>query len=173
MDVLKFSRTGPLVPGKSWVWRWTRNGEEAGSIGAEVVEHGPGVAVKLVYAVNGEPCSCLVTIDRTPCHFGGSRPWFRCSGMGCGRRCRHLQLAGLNFVCRQCGRFTYAIRRFHRNLEWEMHRADGRLPSLFAKLRRARTSRRRRALERMIAYALAAGCRFGERAMNLIRMLCK
>jgi len=43
----------------------------------------------------------------TPCYFGGKRPWFRCR---CGRRVAILYLVGAVWVCRHCGKLTYAGR---------------------------------------------------------------
>ena len=53
-----------------------------------------------------------VPLQRTPCNFGGARPWFECSsvsvGYGCGRRVAKLYLDGHVFACRQCCGLAYA-----------------------------------------------------------------
>lgn len=46
-----------------------------------------------------------VQIERTPCHLGGSRPWFICPS--CGRRCAILYPV----KCRLCLRLHYASER--------------------------------------------------------------
>jgi len=50
----------------------------------------------------------------TPCHFGGSRYWFRCNwyanGIYCGRRVGTLYLGGDVFACRYCYNLTYSCR---------------------------------------------------------------
>src|SRR5262249_53998145 len=51
-----------------------------------------------------------VRIDRTACHLGGSRPWFICPALGCGRRVAILY-GGAIFGCRHCYRLTYASSR--------------------------------------------------------------
>jgi hypothetical protein len=53
-----------------------------------------------------------VPIVWTRCHFGGARPWFRCTayvgGRPCGRRVAKLYLRGHVFACRQCCGLAYA-----------------------------------------------------------------
>ncbi len=50
-----------------------------------------------------------VSLLRTPCHYGGSRPWFACPG--CGDRVAVLFLFGLHFRCRQCHGLAYGSTR--------------------------------------------------------------
>lgn len=49
----------------------------------------------------------LVKITRTSCHFGGSRPWFRC--ILCGNRAGKLYLNedGSHLFCRECSNLRY------------------------------------------------------------------
>lgn len=49
--------------------------------------------------------SWRVPVMRTPCPFGGSRPWFLCPE--CGRRALVLYLLGHRLVCRRCGGVLY------------------------------------------------------------------
>jgi len=51
-----------------------------------------------------------VRIARTPCHLGGSRPWFICPAVGCGRRVAILY-GGSIFACRHCYQLVYASSR--------------------------------------------------------------
>lgn len=46
----------------------------------------------------------------TSCHFGGSRAWFRCPEVTCGRLAAILY-AERNFVCRRCARLVYQSQR--------------------------------------------------------------
>lgn len=65
----------------------------------------------------------FVRIESTPCHFGGQRWWFRCSGHQCGRRVRLLY--GVRyFLCRHCHRLNYQSQCEPR---WERlcHKAQG------------------------------------------------
>ena len=56
-----------------------------------------------------------VAIVWTPCHFGGSRPWFICpgvvNGVPCGRRVGKLYGPGRYFLCRHCYGLAYQSQR--------------------------------------------------------------
>ena len=47
-----------------------------------------------------------VQIEQTPCHLGGTRPWFLCPARGCGRRVAVLY-GGAVFACRHCHKLAY------------------------------------------------------------------
>jgi hypothetical protein len=47
----------------------------------------------------------VVTLDWTPCHYGGERLWFRCAG--CRRRVAVLCGEGKWFLCRHCYALPY------------------------------------------------------------------
>ena len=49
-------------------------------------------------------------IERTPCNLGGSRHWFICPAVGCGRRVAALYGGGI-FACRHWHRLAYASSR--------------------------------------------------------------
>jgi hypothetical protein len=51
-----------------------------------------------------------VRIVRTPCNLGGSRAWFICPAVGCGRRVAILY-GGSMFACRRCYRLAYPSAR--------------------------------------------------------------
>jgi hypothetical protein len=51
-----------------------------------------------------------VRIVRTGCNLGGSRPWFICPALGCGRRVAILY-GGSIFACRHCYLLAYASAR--------------------------------------------------------------
>src|SRR5439155_6411132 len=111
-------------PGGSWFWRWTssRDGRELGSIGVATVPRGDGLALRLFYTSTPSGGAAVernyeVTIDRTCCTYGGSRPWFRCPS--CGRRSRFIYLSWGLFVCRSCAGLTYWTRRIHRDGGYE------------------------------------------------------
>lgn len=59
-----------------------------------------------------------VPLEKTPCHFGGSRYWFKCSlyksGVHCGRRVGVLYKDGDWFGCRHCYELTYSSRNANR-----------------------------------------------------------
>lgn len=63
--------------------------------------------VRLRYStIDGEMMDYPIYIDRTPCHYGGSRTWFLCPR--CCRRAAVL-FAGRHFMCRQCHALAYAV----------------------------------------------------------------
>lgn len=107
LDVRRLHRDGYLMPGVEFSWHWSRGGVRTGWIGLRVDD----MSVTLTYrsrTIGGEwkPIEYTVLIDRTPCTFGGSRPWFLCPARGCGRRVAVLY-GGAVFACRQCHRLAY------------------------------------------------------------------
>lgn len=56
-----------------------------------------------------ENYKCFVKMDKTPCHFGGERWWFKCPQ--CERRIIHLYLQSHGFLCRHCLDLSYKTRR--------------------------------------------------------------
>lgn len=63
---------------------------------------------------NGKPfdwAHCTVRIIFTPCHYGGSRPWFCCPRSGCQRRVAVLHLASTEIACRKCLDLGYQSQR--------------------------------------------------------------
>jgi hypothetical protein len=104
IDVRRWHRDGLLRPGvwSSWVWSDSKTGEQRASIGFSVSEH----HVELQYSISDTPQRQLVPLERTPCTFGGARPWFRCPA--CTRRVAVLFLRSNRFACRHCQRIAYA-----------------------------------------------------------------
>lgn len=55
---------------------------------------------------------CHVSLEWTPCNYGGQRAWFRCPADGCGRRVALLYLGNYGrFVCRHCNKLAYRSQR--------------------------------------------------------------
>jgi len=103
IDVRCWQREGILRPGcvGGWIWIDPDTGELRASIGYAVGDD----AVRLNFAINGEPVAQRVPILHTGCTYGGTRPWFGCPQ--CGRRMAVLFLAGRAFRCRHCARVVY------------------------------------------------------------------
>jgi hypothetical protein len=59
----------------------------------------------LSYTLNGEPKTQRVPIQRTPCNYGGTRPWFACPH--CLARVAVIYLRRGGFYCRRCARVAY------------------------------------------------------------------
>lgn len=128
LDVRKISRAGMLVPGRSFNWQWTCNGDVLATIGLRVEfdrvilnylsprsHHNSGEREEMKYAVG---------LEWTACRFGGQRPWWRCPAVGCGRRAAVL-FGGRVFACRHCHKLAYRSQR----LAWD-DRATRRAESL-------------------------------------------
>ncbi len=115
LDVLRWQREGSLEPGRFFGWAWYQDSRKVSSIGVTVLRG----AVELSYSVGPEgrkeDVRYTVPLARTPCNFGGSRPWFACpgvvNGVPCGRRVAKLYLKHRYFLCRHCQNLTYASRQ--------------------------------------------------------------
>lgn len=108
-DVRQIAKRGLLKPG-AFSWHWSSNGENVGSVGVRVTD-GPE-RVSLIYQwtpYNSAPrhVDCTLRIERTPCYYGGTRPWFLCPS--CGRRCAvvYFGAPGGRYACRRCARVAY------------------------------------------------------------------
>lgn len=107
LDIRRLRRSGVLEPGCMLTARWSRNGEVTDSIQIRSEQD----RVWLIYRHRQNDDSWKrenypVTLQRTPCHYGGSRPWFLCPASGCGRRVAVLY-GGEIFACRHCYRLAY------------------------------------------------------------------
>lgn len=93
-----------LLNGGHFSWRWsnTYTGEEVGSIGIMTTAD----SARLSFNSDGAPITQTIPITRTPCNYGGSRPWFQCPR--CWRKVGVLFLRSSNFMCRHCGRVAYS-----------------------------------------------------------------
>ena len=101
LDVRWMARTRRLTPNCSGVLTWHRGDKETGNAGFRVENN----ALWLLCAVNGKPADQRIAIERTPCNYGGTRPWFACPG--CGKRVAVLYLRASSFRCRDCSRVAY------------------------------------------------------------------
>jgi hypothetical protein len=107
LDVRHLQRKKLLEPGRSFTWQWSRAAEVIASI--QVRSEGDAVRLACHRGDAGESWKsevCWVNLEWTPCHYGGQRAWFRCPGLGCGRRVAILYCRG-NFLCRQCHNLSY------------------------------------------------------------------
>lgn len=111
LDVRRWAREGMLRPGYWGGWQWTRNGEVVASIRMRAEED--RLILMYRHRNGGEEWKdeqYPVRIVRTPCNLGGSRPWFICPALGCGRRVAILYGGGI-FACRHCYRLAYPSQR--------------------------------------------------------------
>lgn len=111
LDVRRWAREGMLKPGYWGGWQWTRSGEVVASIQMRAEED--RVILMYRHRSGGEDWKdeqYPVRIVQTPCNLGGSRPWFICPALGCGRRVAILYGGGI-FACRHCYQLAYASAR--------------------------------------------------------------
>lgn len=102
IDVRELARRRLLAC--SWFsWSWTNSvtGEQSGSVSMGATH----TRLSVSYSSNGIPREQSLTIEKQPCHFGGTRPWLRCGD--CGRRVAVVYFSGGRFTCRHCGRVSY------------------------------------------------------------------
>lgn len=111
IDIRRWAREGMLRPGCRAVWTWRRAGRVVGSISMR------SESDFVVLSYRRQPAGgewrneqYRVPVDQTACNLGGSRPWFICPAVGCGRRVAILYGGGI-FACRHCHRLAYASTR--------------------------------------------------------------
>ena len=117
LDVRALARADVLQPGTCCTWQWQQGGMPLGSV---TLEARPGV-VLLAYRVERANDGTwrmvreTIALQVTPCHFGGTRSWFRCPG--CASRRAVLLCAGGLFRCRRCHDLAYASTRHGRAVD--------------------------------------------------------
>ena len=109
LDIRQLHRRGRLTAGQYYSWSWSRGDEPAGSISIRTAHD----YLQLIYSwtpYNSDPQSMdyQVWIERTPCNYGGTRPWFRCPR--CQRQCAVIYgvASDGHFGCRHCMRLAYS-----------------------------------------------------------------
>ena len=106
LTIVRWHREGYLEAGRSFSWSWTCEGHVTGTIGVRAY----GDALMLDYSLGSgdakRDASQRISIERTPCNFGKTRPWFVCPR--CNRRSGVLFLRWGRFACRHCQRVAYA-----------------------------------------------------------------
>ena len=115
LDIRKIQRAGLLVPGRSFGWKWTRNGEKIASINLRTDCDAPLSKVTLHYRTRphgGEwkDMNYPVYVSWTGCNYGGQRVWWLCPAVGCGRRVAVLY-GGSVYACRHCHMLAYSTQR--------------------------------------------------------------
>jgi hypothetical protein len=149
LDVRRLHREGALEVGKQTLWTWWLGGEETLSIRLLAQSH--QVVLRHGARVDGKERTVEypIGIEKTPCHFGGTRTWFRCPSPRCGRRVAVLY-QGRFFACRHCQRLVYASQSERR--EERLDRKADKLRERLGwdgDLRRRPRGMRRRTYERL------------------------
>lgn len=105
IDLAWLRRRKLLKPGHLSTVRWSRRGQETGSIQIMCVP--AGVLLSYRQRTNGanwRHVREVVPLVETTTRFGGKRQWFQC--LACHCRCRILY-GGAYFRCRRCHRLKY------------------------------------------------------------------
>ena len=123
LDVRRLHRQGLLSPSQSYVWKWSRDGEEFSSVRISIETD----RLILNYrsrssAGEWQLMEHAVALQWTPCHLGGRRVWFQCPTNGCRRRVAIL-FGGSIFACRHCHELAYQCQREAQD-DRSMRRAD-------------------------------------------------
>src|SRR5215831_3574793 len=109
LDVRALARRGRLVPGMYFSWAWSRGGELSGDIRIQTgTDHVRLIYTCTPYGSDPQACDYSVRLERTPCHFGGSRPWSRCPRCWSLRAVIYGVASDGKFGCRGCMRLGYA-----------------------------------------------------------------
>lgn len=108
LDIRKLVQRGRLWPGSYFSWHWSCGDEPAGNISIRAANDN----VRLIYTwtpYGSEPQSMdyPVWIERTPCRYGGSRPWFTCPRCHSRRAVLYGVASDGRFGCRRCMRLGY------------------------------------------------------------------
>lgn len=114
LDVRKLQREGHLEAGNSLQWQWSHgDGEVIHRAQIQALTH----HITISHAgkrVQGELAQVRydIAMERTPCHLGGHRLWWRCPAIGCNRRVAILYGGnGAFFACRHCYNLNYSSQR--------------------------------------------------------------
>jgi hypothetical protein len=116
IDVNRLHREGCLRAGWAGGWQWTRDGERVAFINLRAEADRLHLSYRVrIGGGEWEDVPETVRIVRTPCRFGGARPYFICpgvvNGIACGRRVAQLHGPGRYFLCRHCYRLANASQR--------------------------------------------------------------
>ena len=113
LDVRNLYREGLLRPGCCFRSSWSRAGKETASIRGFVYRDRVVLSYRHRRGLGGEweDVKEPVSLEWTPCNFGGERPWFVCPGIACGRRVAVLYGPGKYFLCRHCYDLRYESQR--------------------------------------------------------------
>jgi hypothetical protein len=113
LDIRDLARAGYIKP-NTWVcgtrqWTWSHSGEKSGEVRIEAMYD----RLRLIYTwtpYGHEPQSFdyPVSILRTPCRYGGTRPWFRCPRCYSRRAVLYGTAGDGKFGCRGCMQLGYA-----------------------------------------------------------------
>ncbi len=111
LDVRPLARDGLLRPGRSFTLEWGTAGA-SGTVATMRVISASEVHVSVTRPKNPTRADVAypLRLDHTKCHWGGTRAWWICPAIGCGRRAAVLYGFEI-FACRRCYRLAYRSQR--------------------------------------------------------------
>jgi hypothetical protein len=107
IDIRQWQRKGLLSHPLSFNWHWSCKGKIIASI--NVRSESNSLILNYYHqseANDWDAKKYPILLTTTPCHFGGSRPWFICPTSNCNRRVAILY-SGDIFACRHCYQLAY------------------------------------------------------------------
>jgi hypothetical protein len=118
--LLKLNTTGSL--------KWTCHGEPSGDIRYTCFSDHLKLNFRYrEYGGEWGPIEQRVPFDRTPCHYGGERLWFRCPH--CNKRVAVLYGYEIRFLCRHCYQIPYSSQQegYMNNVISQKHKLGERI----------------------------------------------
>ncbi|AZR42982.1 hypothetical protein MTMN5_03549 [Marinobacter salarius] len=126
LNIRELQEHAGLEPGRAYSQHKHRRGKEYGVFSVVVYED----YLELGYCARNHQGprfpTQMINLTRTPCNFGGYRPWFICPGDQCGRRVAILY-GPHSMLCRHCWGIAYQSQR-----ETKLQRLFRKLESLEA-----------------------------------------
>lgn len=101
IDIRWLNKNGYLKHCGNGSLSWSSYGQKNGSIGYRMADD----RMTLIYTGGETSYHYDVMFDKTPCHLGGYRKWFKCPR--CRLRCAVLYLTNYRFFCRKCTSLPY------------------------------------------------------------------
>lgn len=113
IDVRYMKKRGFLKPNTRGSLSWTCGGEPNGDIRYTCYQH--ELQLHYRYRQNGHDWQLVeqcIPLERTPCNYGGERPWFHCPR--CSKRIAVLYGVDVLFLCRHCYQLPYESQQVDR-----------------------------------------------------------
>lgn len=110
LDISRLKARNVLLSGSPALWTWWRGGRPIATITIKASFD----AIQLDYRADGQPQCYSIQLTETPCHYGGTRKWFLCPAIGCGRRVAKLY-GGSIFACRHCHALNYTSQQCNKS----------------------------------------------------------
>lgn len=113
IDIRTWSRRGLLSGESSFLWSWDLGLENPTSIRVAPRTNHLNISYRLKINQSDRVVHNKLWISSSPCHFGGTRPWFLCPI--CNKRVAILYI-GQCIACRTCCRASYSCQHEDKSL---------------------------------------------------------